>query len=100
MLTSKPNCPPSRTVKSAMTFGIAPNRPSRFQSEGLVDEHVVNEAPADCSARNRVGIRPGGLTITLVLNSWYWPRSPSMKCVSISDHDRAARQKRQTCKPL
>ena len=55
-------------------FRKAPDRATSFQSEGLIDQHVVNKPRLD----------PGGLTITLVLNSWYSPRSPSMKCARIS----------------
>ena len=65
MLASKPNCLPSRMVKSAMTFGKPQIVRPGFQGERLVDEHVLQRMPI----ATRAASEPGGLTITLVLYS-------------------------------
>jgi hypothetical protein len=41
-------------------------------------------AAADCIDASPFRVLPGGLTITAVPNSWYFPRSPSWYRTSIS----------------
>lgn len=77
-LTSNPNRPCSRTVKSAMIFGKPQmDRPASRVKLWSTGRWWMNAA-ASPSARQPLAVEPGGLTITQVPNSWYCPRSPSM----------------------